>query len=60
MSMIVKSFRTYVPLGNLGLSSREVCFPLGNLGLSSGEVCFPLGNNHVLGEKDFKLPPGAI
>ncbi len=46
MSMIVKSFRTYVPLGNLGLSS--------------GEVCFPLGNNHVLGEKDFKLPPGAI
>jgi hypothetical protein len=45
--MIVKSFKTYVPSGNLGLSS--------------GEVGFSLGNNHVSGsgEKEFKLLLGA-
>jgi hypothetical protein len=43
--MIIKSFKTYVPLGNLGLSS--------------GEVGFSLGNNHVPREKEFKLPLGA-
>ncbi len=39
--MIVKSFETYVPSGNLGLSSNE--------------VGFSLGKNHVPGE-EFKLP----
>jgi hypothetical protein len=40
--MIVKSFGTHVPSGNLGLSL--------------GEVGFSLGNNHVPREKEFKLP----
>jgi hypothetical protein len=36
--MIVKSFKTYVPPGNLDL----------------GEVGFSARNNHVLKEKEFK------
>jgi hypothetical protein len=43
--MIVKNFETYVPSGNLGLSSKE--------------VGFSLGKNHVPREKEFKLPQGA-
>jgi hypothetical protein len=40
--MIVKRFKTYVSLGNLGLSLRE--------------VDYSPQNNHVLREKEFKIP----
>jgi hypothetical protein len=45
--MIIKKFKTYVFLGNLGLS-------LGKF-IVSEEVDLSLGNDHVLGEKELKL-----
>jgi len=47
MTMIIKKFKTYVFLGNLGLS-------LGKF-IVSEEVDLSLGNDHVLGEKELKL-----
>jgi hypothetical protein len=49
--MIIKKFKTYVSLGNLGLSPwKFIVFEKAN---------FSQGNNHVLGEKEFKLFQGT-
>jgi hypothetical protein len=50
--MIAKRFETYVSIGNMGLS-------LGKIHCFFKKFYFSLGNNHVLGEKELKLPWGT-
>ncbi len=60
MTMIVKIFKTYVSLGNLGLSQREVGFPFGIRILSCpGEQLkhfFPMKQSCPLGKKSLNYP----
>jgi len=42
--MITKKLRTYVSMGNLGLSPREVHCSLGKLAFPQGKFIIPQGN----------------